>query len=110
VLTGAIIGLPQSTQNFASGPLSELQFEQRFDSGLPHSAQNFLPATPTVPQFEQRILCAQFVEKHLSVFEVRGVEALGEPAVDIGEHRARFVAAALLRQQARETHRRAQFK
>src|SRR5229473_1585562 len=47
--------LPQSTQNFAPGGLSELQFEQRFESGLPHSAQNFLPGIPSVPHFEQRI-------------------------------------------------------
>jgi len=47
--------LPQSAQNFAPGALSELQFEQRFESGLPHSAQNFLPGIPSVPHFEQRI-------------------------------------------------------
>ena len=47
--------LPQSAQNFAPGALSELHFEQRFESGLPHSAQNFLPGIPSVPHFEQRI-------------------------------------------------------
>src|SRR5713101_2362759 len=47
--------LPQSAQNFAPSALSELQFEQRFDSGLPHSAQNFLPGIPSVPHFEQRM-------------------------------------------------------
>jgi hypothetical protein len=32
----------------------------------------------------------------LGVFQIRGVEALGEPAVDFSEHHARFVEAALL--------------
>ena len=39
-------------------------------------------------------------------FEVGGVEAFGEPAVDFGEHRARLVAMALRREQPRQTHRR----
>src|SRR5260370_39045341 len=79
---------PQSAQNFAPGALSELQFEQRFENGLPHSAQNFLPGIPSVPHFEQRILRFQFLEQCLRVFQVGGIEALGEPAVDFAEHRA----------------------
>ena len=40
-----------------------------------------------------RVLSAvQFIEQRFSVLQVGGVEALGEPAVDVGEHRARFVA------------------
>jgi hypothetical protein len=35
------------------------------------------------------------VEQRPCVFEIGGVEALREPAVDVGEHRASFVAAAL---------------
>ena len=38
-----------------------------------------------------------------------GTEALGEPAVDFGEHRTCFVATALFCEQPREAHRRAQF-
>jgi hypothetical protein len=34
----------------------------------------------------------QVVEQRLGVDEVGGVEALGEPVVDVGEHRAGFVA------------------
>ena len=34
-------------------------------------------------------LCAQLLEQCLRVLHVGGVEALGEPAVDFGEHRAR---------------------
>jgi len=63
--------LPQSAQNFAPGALSELQFEQRFDSGLPHSAQNFLPGIPSVPHFEQRILMSPtLVDQRLGVLEI----------------------------------------
>ena len=42
-------------------------------------------------------LAVQLIEQRLGVVEVGGVEAVGEPAVDFGEHRARFVAFALLR-------------
>jgi hypothetical protein len=38
-------------------------------------------------------LRCQFVQQRLGVFQVRGVEALGEPVVDFGQHRAGFVAA-----------------
>src|SRR5271167_4217988 len=107
--TGVSIGLPQSAQNFEPAALSELQFEQRFDSGLPHSAQNFLPEMPSVPHFEQRILCSQLVEQCLGVFQIRGIEALGEPVVDLREHRARLVAKALRRKPSREANRRLQF-
>src|SRR6266851_7252830 len=99
---------PQSAQNFAPGAFSELQFEQRFDSGFPHSAQNFLPGIPSVPRFEQRILCSQLVEQRLGISQVGGVEAFGEPAVDFSEHRARFVALTLLVEQPRKACRRAQ--
>src|SRR5229473_1019104 len=51
---------------------------------------------------------AQLLEQRLGVFQVGGVEALGEPAVDLGEHRTRLVAAALFVEQPREAHRRAQ--
>ena len=48
---------------------------------------------------QHRCLSGQFVEQRLGVFEVSGVEAFGEPAVDFGEHRARVGAAALRREQ-----------
>ena len=50
----------------------------------------------------------QLVEQRLGVFQVGGVEALGEPVVDFGEHRARFVATTLRCEQPREARRRAQ--
>src|ERR1700745_3784159 len=55
-------------------------------------------------------LAIQFIEQRLGVFQVGGIEALGEPAVDSAEHRARFVAAIGFAQQSRETRRGAQFK
>jgi hypothetical protein len=53
--TSLLSALPQSAQNLALDALSELHFEQQFDSGPPHSAQNLLPGIPSVPHFEQRI-------------------------------------------------------
>ena len=38
--------------------------------------------------YPRRHLSAQLVEQRLGVLQGRGVEALGEPVVDIGEHRA----------------------
>jgi hypothetical protein len=55
-------------------------------------------------------LTAQLVEQRLGVFQVGGVEAFGEPVVDFRQHRARFVAMTLLREQSREAGRGAQFK
>src|SRR5713101_3269472 len=81
---------PQSAQNFEPGAFSELQFEQRFDSGLPHSAQNFLPGIPSVPHFEQRILRSPLIEQSLGTLQIDGVETFGEPTIDFREHRARL--------------------
>jgi hypothetical protein len=39
-------------------------------------------------------------------FQVGGVEAFGEPVVDIGEHRARLVATTRILKQPREAHGR----
>jgi hypothetical protein len=43
------------------------------------------------------ILCFQFIEQHLGIFEVGGVEALGEPVVYIREHRTCLVATTEFR-------------
>src|SRR5262249_18732495 len=55
-------------------------------------------------------LCAQFVEQYLGVLQVGGIEALGEPAIYIGEHRASLFASAALRVQACEASCRAQLQ
>jgi hypothetical protein len=39
------------------------------------------------------LLCSELVEHHLRVSQVGGVEAFSEPAVDVGMHSVRFVAA-----------------
>jgi hypothetical protein len=41
-------------------------------------------------------LGAQFFEQGLSIFEVGGGETLGEPVVDVGEHRAFTCSLAFL--------------
>ena len=51
---------------------------------------------------------SQFVEQRLGVLQIRGVEALGEPVVDVREYRACFGATAAVAKQSRETDRRAQ--
>src|SRR6266851_3093517 len=54
------------------------------------------------------LVTVELVEEGLGVLQVGGIEALGEPVVDVGEHRARLVAMVLPREQPSETHRRAQ--
>ena len=52
---------------------------------------------------------SQFVEQRFCLFEVGGVEAFGEPAVDRREQVAGLGAAALLAAQPGEAHGGAQF-
>ena len=47
---------------------------------------------PAIP-----FLRAQLMEQCLGVPQVGGVESLGEPVIDVREHRAGLVALALLR-------------
>ena len=53
-------------------------------------------------------LIAELLEQRLCLLQVGGIKAFGEPAVDLGEHRVRFVAATLLAKQPREARGRAQ--
>src|SRR5262245_7322170 len=46
-------------------------------------------------------------QQRLRVLQVRSVEALGEPAVDLGEHGASLIAFVLLCEHPYETNRRA---
>jgi hypothetical protein len=55
-------------------------------------------------------LRVEFLQQRLGVFQVGGVEALGEPVVGVGERRARLLAAAFLGEQSGEAHCRAQFQ
>jgi len=45
---------------------------------------------------EQRVLPSQFVEQRVGLLQVGGIEAFGEPVVDLGEHRASVLAPMLL--------------
>ena len=56
------------------------------------------------------ILPGQLFEERVGVFQIGGIEALREPVVDFAQHRARFVATTLVREQSREAGRGAQFK
>ena len=51
----------------------------------------------------------QFVEQHLCVLQIGGVEALGEPAVNGRQQLARFGPPALFGSQLGEARRSAQF-
>ena len=50
----------------------------------------------------------QLMQQRLGGLKVRGIEALGEPSVCVGEHLARFVAPTLLLAKARQTCRRSE--
>ena len=78
------------------------------DSVASHFFSGSARLRPSQP-CSDRILVAKFIEQCFRVFQVGGVEALGEPVVDFREHRARLVAITLLVEQPRETRRRAQF-
>ena len=64
---------------------------------------------PHNPGTAGALLSAQLVEQRSCVVEVGGVKAVGEPAVDFGEHRTRFGTFTLAVKQSRETQGRAQF-
>jgi len=90
--------MPHSSQNFDPGWVVAPQFEHFVSSGAAQSLQNFAPSRFSVPHFAQRMsprrlgLGLQFVQQCLRFLEIAIVEAFGEPAVDLGEHRARLVA------------------
>jgi hypothetical protein len=69
---------------------------------LPHYPQSFIPSGFSNPHLPQRMVAllslrsdAQFVEQRLSVLQVGGIEAFGEPAVDLGEHCSGFYLSVL---------------
>ena len=87
----------------SSSPVGSESFVFRHDwfiayglDGLTHRASCESPPAPDP-------LVAQFIEQRLSLLQVGGVEAFGEPAIDFGEHRARLVATAHLRKQSCQT-------
>src|SRR6266851_6919089 len=106
---------PQLRQNFAAGPAGVRHEGQMVCNLAPHCSQKAASLEFSLPQPEQRILPplaralrAQFIKQRLRVLQIDGVETLGEPAVDFCEHCARVVTMALLCEEPREAHRRAQ--
>src|SRR5260370_35380876 len=67
-------------------------------------------ATHLAPCIWRPSVGPEVVKQGFGVFEVGKFEALSEPAVDFGQHRASFVALALLREQTGKTGGRAQFE
>jgi len=102
----APIAVPHFLQNSAPGLTDPSHAGHTNSSFAPHLSQNDAPDGLSLLHFAQSIfLRAKFVEEGLGVDKVGGVEALGEPVVDVGEHRAGFVSTTLRREQACETHR-----
>jgi hypothetical protein len=52
---------------------------------------------------------AQLVEERLGLFQIKRVEAFGEPTVHRSEKLAGFIPLALIAPEPRHAHRRAQF-
>src|ERR1700687_5411451 len=107
-VVASVRGAAHSPQNRAAGEFSNPHCEHRDLNGDAHCSQNLSPAGFSAPQFEQSMTDTQLVEQRLCVHQVGGVEAFGEPAVDVGEHSARLIAITLLVEQPCEAHRRAQ--
>jgi hypothetical protein len=55
-------------------------------------------------------LSGQLDEQRIGVLQISSVEAFGEPVVNVGEYHVSLFAAALLFEQPREAHGRAQFQ
>jgi len=82
--------VPHFLQNRAPKLSDALHAGQASSSFDPHDSQNEASAGLSLLHFAQSIgLPVQFIKQRLSVFQIGGVEALGEPPVDVGEqHRA----------------------
>ena len=96
---------PHSPQNFSPGWTGAAHFGQVTTRGAPQFVQNLRPSRLSLPHFEQRIfvterLIAQVIEQGLGVFQVAGVEALGEPLVGFVENTPCLIAITLLVEQA----------
>ena len=68
------------------------------------------PAGVLLPHASHPGSGGQFAQQRLGVFKIGGVEAFSEPVVDLGEHRAGLIAAALVRHQSGEAHGCAEFE
>jgi hypothetical protein len=59
-------------------------------------------------RFLAKCFCVQLIQQRLGGLKVRGIEALGEPSVCVGEHLACFVAPTLLLAKPCQTCRRSE--
>jgi hypothetical protein len=74
--------------------------------GAAQSPQNFAPSRLSLPQLWHFIGIGpsrELFEQRLRVFQVGGVEAFGEPPVDVGEDLASFFFLALLLEETTQT-------
>jgi hypothetical protein len=116
IVDGDVSNAAHSSQNFAPGLLAAPHCGHLATKAVAHSLQNFAHSRLVAPHFETpniwhagHLVC-QLIEEGFGVDEVGGIEALAKPIVDVGEHRARFVAPSLFRQQPCETGCRTQFE
>src|ERR1700730_14845717 len=109
-VVAGVRGAAHSPQNRAAGEFSNPHREHRDLNGAAHCSQNLSPAGFSAPKFEQSMSDTQVIEQRLCVLQVGGVEAFGEPAVDVGEHSARLIAITLLAEQPCEADSRARFQ
>src|SRR5262249_34868695 len=81
----AAIAVPHLLQNRAPGPTAPLHAGQTSSSLDPHCSQNAASGGLSVLQEGHCMaLRTQLLEQRLGVLQVGGVEALGEPVVDVG--------------------------
>src|SRR5580704_2492911 len=98
-------------QNLDAGGLVVPQARQGWSIRVPHSTQNKASGRFSLRQLRQSTirLAPDLVEQRVRILQIGGVEALGEPAVDVGKDPAGFVDLALALEQAGKTIRCAQF-
>ena len=67
-----------------------------------------MPGVPAGRRLNGNGAAYRIMQQRLDGLKLRGIEALGQPTVCVGEHLARFVAPILLLAKARQTCRRSE--
>src|SRR5271166_2473764 len=104
--TGAPSGAVHCPQNLKPGGFSKRHLGQTSASALVHCPQNLIPSGFSKPHFEQRILSGVSLQvlspssRASASLRSAKFEAFGEPAVNLGEHRAHLVVLTLPPKQA----------
>jgi hypothetical protein len=112
-VSGCWPGITQGGATFSAEALIPLDGGAAFwagcDKGCPATRTEFAPFPIFAAAFRTAHLSppvlsiAQLVEQRLGVLQVGGIEALGEPVVDLREHDSRFVWTVLLRKKSCES-------